>query len=155
MKELHLPYAVDKTNASIEFTRNRVRRRLLPMLARDFNPGIGRSLSNLRQICGEAQDYLEREGSRAYARAARRRSNGRLSLEPGQLGRLHPAILRQVILKALETLQGDLKQLDHEHIAGILDLLRSPQPRMETHLPGGLRITKRPGALEFSSQVSP
>lgn len=47
LKGLNQNYRVDATNLDQDFTRNRIRHELLPLLAANYNPSIGRILSNL------------------------------------------------------------------------------------------------------------
>src|SRR5207249_4056025 len=45
LAERGLPFMVDRTNADLAFARNRIRRLVLPFLAAEFNPRLGRSLA--------------------------------------------------------------------------------------------------------------
>jgi tRNA(Ile)-lysidine synthase len=53
----------DATNRDLKYTRNRVRHTLLPLLEREFNPGITGSLSDLAEIARAEEDYWENEAS--------------------------------------------------------------------------------------------
>lgn len=53
----------DVSNKDLKFTRNRVRHTLLPLLERDFNPGIVSSLCDLAEIARAEEDYWENEAS--------------------------------------------------------------------------------------------
>ncbi len=53
----------DASNKDLKFTRNRVRHTLLPLLEREFNPGIVSSLSDLAEIARAEEDYWENEAS--------------------------------------------------------------------------------------------
>ena len=49
LKSNDLAYREDSSNESMDFTRNRVRHVLIPMLERDFNPSVSRALRLLQQ----------------------------------------------------------------------------------------------------------
>ena len=51
----------DTTNADPKFTRNRVRKLVLPLLEREFNPSIAENLSELADIARGEEDYWENE----------------------------------------------------------------------------------------------
>ncbi len=51
----------DSTNSDSKFTRNRVRRLVLPVLERDFNPAVLEGLSELAEIARDEEDYWENE----------------------------------------------------------------------------------------------
>lgn len=49
----------DATNLDESYTRNRIRRQLLPSLARDFNPNVGEALCRLGRQAAEAQQAID------------------------------------------------------------------------------------------------
>jgi tRNA(Ile)-lysidine synthase len=63
LNDLEQPWREDATNRDTQFTRNRVRHTLLPLLEREFNPTVTESLSDLSEIARAEQDYWESEAS--------------------------------------------------------------------------------------------
>jgi tRNA(Ile)-lysidine synthase len=61
LKELGQPWRDDASNRDPQFTRNRVRQLLLPLLEREFNPSIAEGLSELSEIARGEEDYWENE----------------------------------------------------------------------------------------------
>jgi tRNA(Ile)-lysidine synthase len=59
--DLKQPWREDSTNADSKFTRNRVRRLVLPLLEREFNPAVVESFSELAEIARDEEDYWENE----------------------------------------------------------------------------------------------
>ena len=53
----------------MHFTRNRIRHELLPLLARDYSPGVVESLLRLSAVAGDAQRAIERAASELVERA--------------------------------------------------------------------------------------
>ncbi len=51
----------DSTNADVSFTRNRVRKLVLPLLEKEFNPAVAESLGELAEIARGEEDYWENE----------------------------------------------------------------------------------------------
>jgi tRNA(Ile)-lysidine synthase len=51
----------DATNASTKFTRNRVRKLLLPFLENEFNPSVAENLAELAEIARAEEDYWQNE----------------------------------------------------------------------------------------------
>jgi tRNA(Ile)-lysidine synthase len=51
----------DSTNADESFTRNRVRKLLVPLLEKEFNPSVAESLAELAEIARGEEDYWENE----------------------------------------------------------------------------------------------
>ena len=61
LTDLKQPWREDSTNADAKFTRNRVRRLVLPLLEREFNPAVVESFAELAEIARDEEDYWENE----------------------------------------------------------------------------------------------
>ncbi len=150
LRESHIRFAVDRTNQSTVFTRNRVRHELIPALKSDYNPQIEHALSSLQEICRQTQDYMDRVSAKAFKNCLCRSARGkRVSLKVQNLKKLHPAVLREVLFQALLYKKGDLKRFSYDHVAGIVDLLHSDEDALESHLPGPLTVRKSQNTLDF------
>lgn len=144
LKKAKVLFVDDKSNRDPFFTRNRVRHQLLPMLEKSFNPQIKRSLANLQSICAEAQDYLERVSLRAFRQCtAGRPSVNKVSLKISALKRRHPAIAREVLIKAMGLVKGDLKKFAYSHIAMTMDIINSQENNLHCHLPNQITVSKK------------
>jgi tRNA(Ile)-lysidine synthase len=51
----------DATNADGKFTRNRVRKLVMPLLEKEFNPSVAQNLAELAEIARGEEDYWENE----------------------------------------------------------------------------------------------
>ena len=63
LDHLKQPWREDSTNADSGFTRNRVRKLVLPLLETEFNPAVVESFSELAEIARDEEDYWENEVS--------------------------------------------------------------------------------------------
>jgi tRNA(Ile)-lysidine synthase len=61
LADLKQPWREDSTNADSKFTRNRVRKLVLPLLEREFNPAVVESLAELAEIARDEEDYWDNE----------------------------------------------------------------------------------------------
>ncbi len=61
LKEIGQDWREDSTNADHAFTRNRVRRLLVPMIEKEFNPAVAENLSELAEIARSEEEYWENE----------------------------------------------------------------------------------------------
>jgi tRNA(Ile)-lysidine synthase len=77
----------DATNADVEYLRNRVRHRLLPLLRRDYQPGIDGILLRTMEILRAEAEFVATVAGR---------------WKGGSFDRLHAAVQRQVLRLALE-----------------------------------------------------
>jgi tRNA(Ile)-lysidine synthase len=61
LADLKLPWREDSTNTDSKFTRNRMRKLVLPLLEREFNPAVIKSFAELAEIARDEEDYWENE----------------------------------------------------------------------------------------------
>ena len=61
LEELNQPWREDASNADGHFTRNRVRKLIIPLLEKEFNPAVAENLAELAEIARGEEDYWENE----------------------------------------------------------------------------------------------
>ncbi|HWZ12458.1 MAG TPA: tRNA lysidine(34) synthetase TilS [Acidobacteriaceae bacterium] len=172
LRSLGQPWREDASNADTAFTRNRVRHELLPLLRRDYNPGIDRQLAQMAVIARDEEARWQTElarllpslllpgsaargGGRSTSTLAQEKS---VSIEIPRLRTLDPALRRRVIRAAAEHIGACL---DFAETESILNLCLREQARSGARLtlaagliaertPRELRLSKAP-----STQASP
>jgi tRNA(Ile)-lysidine synthase len=63
LKDIGQIWREDSTNTDDRFTRNRVRKLVVPMLEQEFNPSVAENLAELAEIARGEEDYWENEVS--------------------------------------------------------------------------------------------
>ena len=61
LNEIGQIWREDSSNAEDHFTRNRVRKLLVPLLEKEFNPSVAENLAELAEIARGEEDYWENE----------------------------------------------------------------------------------------------
>lgn len=124
-------FCTDSSNLSAEFTRNRVRRELLPLL-RTFNPLFDAALiRTIKQMTDDA-DYLNGAAAEIFAT-----TDAGWSLDIQILRATHPAIRRRVLRMWLRAVRGDLRRIAAVHLASLDALITSGEGGRYVELPGG------------------
>jgi tRNA(Ile)-lysidine synthase len=136
-----LAYRVDRTNRSRRFTRNRIRRRVLPMLARELNPAIRRALGRAADLLRDDDAALE-----VAARRCLRRIRSSVGLDCDRLSRLERALQRRVVRLWIASERGDLRAVSLEHVERVRAAAREGRDGTQVSLPGGI-VTLRRGRL--------
>ncbi len=149
LKRSKEPYCLDISNQSDQFTRNRVRNKLLPWLEKNLNPQIKTSLSELAGICSENQAHLEKISLAALKDCLLQKNKTSISLDTARLGRLDGAVLSETLFAALTLLKNKRVRFGASHIAAIRALIESPENRKQAHLPGSVTAVKEKGALRI------
>jgi len=63
LRDIGQSWREDSTNTDEHFTRNRVRKLVVPLLEREFNPAVAENLAELAEIARGEEDYWENEVS--------------------------------------------------------------------------------------------
>ena len=61
LKDIGQTWREDSTNADDSFTRNRVRKLIVPLLEKEFNPAVAENLAELAEIARGEEDYWDNE----------------------------------------------------------------------------------------------
>ena len=127
----------DESNRSPEFTRNRVRNELLPLLE-ELNPAIRDALLRLSNAAARELAFLDAEADRIWADAAEARDDS-VALDRRAADRLAPALKTHLLRRAVGAVKGDMEGLHLRHVDDMTRLLGGPAGRT-IDLPGGLRF---------------
>ena len=138
-----LPFRQDATNADPRFVRNRIRRDLLPLLERTYNPQIKPLLSQLAEQCRTDVEFLQHAAQRHWKRLVKRH-NGRLEIRVEGFVKQPPAIQRHLIRLALQHLQGDLAGFEFRHWQEIDRLFTERPAGTLVDLPGQAQLERTP-----------
>jgi tRNA(Ile)-lysidine synthase len=145
-------YRVDPTNRDTSLTRNRVRRRLIPLLEREFNPSVAEVLARSAGLLRDEEAWMN-DLARAAFRDTATIEPGGVSLAAPMLAAMPRALLRRVLRLAVESARGHLLGFDFRHVDEMERLLARPG-LVTIDLPGGLRVGRRPGTLRLESVVA-
>ena len=131
-----LQFRHDSSNESPDFTRNRVRHELLPLL-QSFNPDFGAALLRTAAQLRADDEYLQIEAARWVDELAEEQTlNFKLLLN------LSEALRRRVLRLWLNRARGDLRRISTAHLAAMDNLLLRGEGGSYVELPGGWRVTR-------------
>ena len=116
LEQQGLAYQIDHSNLSPTFLRNRIRLELIPLL-RDYNPRIEEALFRLSHILRDESSFLEWEVEEVYGSLTQKKE-GEVILS-SDISRLHPALARRLIRRAVREAGGNLRDVELKHIEGV------------------------------------
>jgi tRNA(Ile)-lysidine synthase len=161
LKALGQSWREDSTNRDFSHTRNRVRHQLLPLLEREFNPALRRTLADGAEVARAEAEYwsqqvaallpsLVRPGQPSRSgRAASGAAAGTLALDLAAFQKL-PLALRRQVLHAIGEQMGVGLEFDHiEQLAQLGDVYAHAGGKCHV-LPGGLIAVRSFRELRFS-----
>src|SRR5262245_10800215 len=146
-KHYDLAYRNDNSNFSTDFTRNRIRLELLPML-KTFNPRVKQSLARASESLTRDEDYLR---GAAVELLAKSREGSRLNAKVLQEASV--AVRRRALRLWLRDERGDLRRIDASHIVAIESLVGGSSGR-RVELPDGGVVAREFDHLSFIHAAS-
>ena len=152
--ELGQPYRDDSGNYMWRFARNRVRHRLMPQLAAEFNPRVREALVRLARTAADDVDYLEAQVDRVWPEVAQE-TPGRVTFAVSGLSDLHPALQRLALRRGYALVRGDVRRLGAGHLDAVLGLLEGRRGGRSVDLPRGVRAIRTGGELQIGRETVP
>lgn len=151
LEKIDQGYVEDSTNAQRLYTRNRVRLDVLPILS-ELNPKVAECASQSSYMLREDEDYITSSAQEIVKTQIQK--NGQISASVEFLEKLHPSLLRRVILLfAREAVKFTNYYLEFNHICDIINLMHSNSPSAMLNMPGGLVVARSYGSLIFRSNI--
>ena len=151
-EENNLKYCTDSTNLENEYTRNKIRNKLIPLLEEEFNPNIIETLCVLADNSEEDADFINGYAERLYKRINSPMPKRKpIVLHIESLNMVAESIQSRLIKIAAKEAMGEEYVLSKVHIDSIKNLLN-----METgasfSAPKGLFVNVKYGWLEFVTE---
>ena len=144
-KENKLKYRTDSTNADVQYRRNFIRKKIIPLLCM-LNPALHKRVGAMCEALRADEDFIKSEAYRFVNENYREESRG---IEAAKLRSLHKAVRTRVVAMMLS---GD-SSLEEKHFADIEKLLESGREGAKITLPGKMLAIIRNGALCFISEA--
>jgi len=123
LKEIHLDWRTDETNFSLDFTRNRIRRQLIPLIEEQFNSRIKESLLNLSCLVKDEAAVVADAAAEAFKASVKEVGKDKVVFDADKLRKLPRALLRRCLRQAIEQVKGDLRDIEYSQIEWILEHL--------------------------------
>ena len=102
-----IPYVTDSTNLTDDYTRNKIRHQILPILEEQVNASAVRHMAETASLVSQAEEYLSRQGERLVKKYGENRERGIFLSEA--FWRDEPAIASYGVLQVFEELAGKRK----------------------------------------------
>ena len=151
LQNIHQSWREDATNLDLQYTRNRIRHGLIPLIETRFQPTTAAALAQLAEVAREEENYWEAEIARLMLELISDSSAAGLKVNIARLLALHPAVQRRVLRKGAQ-LRGIT--LDFEHLTQLLRDARAGEAGKVCELPGGWVAVREHGELRFEQRSS-
>jgi tRNA(Ile)-lysidine synthase len=142
---------LDSSNLDTRLRRNKIRRELLPLLEREFNPALIPLLKIHADRARDEEAFLEQQ-ARERSRPWRIRDGAEEKIPVRALRGFAPAIQRLVLRQMLLSVSKGLRAVAYAHIEGLLRFATGAQSGRSLTLPGGAVARKEFDWLILGSQ---
>jgi tRNA(Ile)-lysidine synthase len=139
LKACAIPFVEDSSNSSRDFLRNRIRGELLPMLERDYAPGLGARLA-------EVADEMRSLDALVSAMGARELDAMRIGggvLDVSGFGAVDRAVQADAIRLFVAERIGSLRKISRAHVEAMRDLIVAGGPSDSVDLPDGWNAERK------------
>lgn len=117
---------IDKTNFENDYTRNKIRNILIPLIKEEFNPNIITTINRLSDIINEENQYLENLTKQKYKEILIEEHKGKqIVLDLKLFNKQELVIKKRIILHTINALQGNAQGIGKVHIDDIIKLCKN------------------------------
>lgn len=122
LKERQISCVLDSSNLEDEYTRNRIRHHVIPVLETEINERAVNHMTETSELIGQAEEYLSDKG-RQLAEAARTEEKNFLFVN--DFFEKEEILQKYAIREAVELLTGNVRDLSMVHVKKVMELYRS------------------------------
>ncbi len=146
LRKKEVPFCIDRTNLEDTYTRNRIRSHILPFAQERICAGAVGHMCEAADIFLETDEYIRRQGQKAYEGCIMQASEDKVVLDARKLAEEEGLIRKRVLMQCLETLAAGRKDIASVHIKELEQLLQK-QGSKELSLPYRWKARKEYGRL--------
>jgi len=117
----------DKTNSENQFTRNRIRNRLLPMLREEFNPQIDEAVCRLATLATEHESIVAELFDGLIETALIEQVPGRIVLNVVPLQHYSLPVLREILVRVWRQHNFPMREMDYDQWSALAALFRTQE----------------------------
>ena len=118
-------YCIDETNAGTDYTRNKLRHLVLPILEEQVNSAAVRHMNETMEQIWELQEYMQEQVEAAYQECVQEHFEKAcwIQIQQKSFETFSELIKKMVIRKGMEQVGGKKRDLSHKHVDVMMELM--------------------------------
>jgi tRNA(Ile)-lysidine synthase len=136
-----LAYRTDATNFQRDYTRNRIRLDIMPLIL-EINPRAELHFNEFTIIANEYEAFFEKYVDTIQEKLISRRDNSVFLDRALWLGE-EPVVQKELLRRLIFEFKGSLKEIEYNHITAFYNLLKSDKTTWEMNLPHQMLLMRR------------
>ena len=149
IKAENIPYRVDASNESVDYTRNSIRHELLPMLREKYNVRVDDSLGQLGQTAGWLNALLKEGADCDLQELTLKQEKDYWELDLTALAVKEKIQQGEIVHKVLSVLELPQRKIGFRQIKAVLSMTEPDSKDRVVQLPYGLEVIKQGTRLIF------
>ena len=123
LKQNGLNYMTDRSNFSRQFTRNRIRHQIIPLIEKEITSAAADNIIRFSEIMADEEEYLDEKIAKLFRRLASETPGGKFKLDLTGLLEYDVWFLRRLVRKLLN--RAGLFEIAFAEIERVIELIRS------------------------------
>ncbi|MCI1931927.1 MAG: tRNA lysidine(34) synthetase TilS [Clostridia bacterium] len=148
LKEKCQDFRNDSTNFMEDYTRNKIRLRILPYIEKNINSAATKNIANAATLLLEDEMYIENAAVRAFEYALLDISEKKVTIDLAKFSEFDRVIQKRIVRKAAWKLKSGIKDVSNVHVEEVLKLSKMIKGHFD--LPNGIKADSRYGKLSLS-----
>lgn len=140
LEHREIPYCIDQTNLEDNYSRNKLRNRVLTYVTNEINANAIHHLNEASEKLAEIDRYIEKQVTKQMEELVKQGIDGYQILVE-DLMKVDIVIRKGILLKIIEKLAGSRKDIGTKHLEEVLSLL-DRQVGKRVMLPYGIRAVR-------------
>lgn len=126
-------YCIDETNAGTDYTRNKLRHLVLPILEEQVNSAAVRHMNETMEQIWELQEYMQEQVEAAYQECVQEHFEKAcwIQIQQKSFETFPELIKKMVIRKGMEQVGGKKRDLSHKHVDVMMELMNKQVGRTQ------------------------
>ena len=118
-------YCIDETNAETDYTRNKLRHLVLPILEEQVNSAAVRHMNETMEQIWELQEYMQEQVEAAYQECVQEHFEKVCWIQIQQKSfEIFPELIKKMVIrKGMEQVGGKKRDLSHKHVDVMMELM--------------------------------
>ena len=122
---------MDKSNFDTKFLRNRIRRKLVPLLEKEYNPGIKKAILNLSGNISFENNDLEEYVDYCYNKMVSRKKDF-WEIEVEEAKKVPKILLKNIFRKVILEIKGDLRNISSANFNEFEKIIKSQKNKIHS-----------------------
>ncbi|MCC6125178.1 MAG: tRNA lysidine(34) synthetase TilS [Pirellulales bacterium] len=154
LTDIGQPYRRDASNSDLRFTRNRIRRELLPLLVREYNSQAVEAILRLGSLAGEMQAVVDRAVAELFERIVTIESRTSVRIDLSALETTDSYLFRELLMSIWRRQNWPLQAMGFDQWCLLETMAResfylSPKRNEKRVFPGAIRAETARGEMRL------